>query len=88
MSSFVNNLQNVFLPPHVYTLEEFGLPRMLSKIIDESGIIKFNFDEKDGINKTLNQFIEKKDDIIKLFDVNSFDYYFLQYFYDGIDIKI
>ena len=48
----------------------------------------FNFDEKDGINKTLNKFIEKKDDIIKLFDVNSFDYYFLQYFYDGIDIKI
>lgn len=88
MSSFVNNLQNVFLPPHVYTLEEFGLPRMLSKKIDKSGIIKFNFDEKEGINKTLNQFIEKKDDIIKLFDVNSFDYYFLQYFYDGIDIKI
>ncbi|MEI0749058.1 DEAD/DEAH box helicase [Brachyspira pulli] len=88
ISPFVNNLQNVFLPPHVYTLEEFGLPRMLSKIIDESGIIKFNFDEKDGINKTLNKFIEKKDDIIKLFDVNSFDYYFLQYFYDGIDIKI
>lgn len=88
ISKFVNNLQNVFLPPHVYTLEEFGLPRMLSKTIDESGIIKFNFDEKDGINKTLNKFIEKKDDIIKLFDVNSFDYYFLQYFYDGIDIKI
>ena len=88
MSSFVSNLQNVFLPPHVYTLEEFGLPRMLSKTIDESGIIKFNFDEKDGINKTLKLFAEKKDDIIKLFDVNSFDYYFLQYFYDGIDIKI
>ncbi|MEI0559343.1 DEAD/DEAH box helicase [Brachyspira intermedia] len=88
ISQFVNNLQNVFLPPHVYTLEEFGLPRMLSKTIDESGIIKFNFDEKYGINKTLNQFIEKKDDIIKLFYVNSFDYYFLQYFYYGIDIKI
>ncbi len=88
ISSFVTNLQNVFLPPHVYTLEEFGLPRMLSKKIDESAIIKFNFNEKDGINNTLNQFIEKKDDIIKLFDINSFDYYFLQYFYDGIDIKI
>lgn len=88
ISQFVNNLQNVFLPPHVYTLEEFGLPRMLSKTIDESGIIKFDFDEKDGINKTLKLFAEKKDDIIKLFDVNSFDYYFLQYFYDGIDIKI
>lgn len=86
LSKFVQNLQNVFLPPHVYTLEEFGLPRMLSKTIDKSNIIKFDFNENRDINKILKKFKENKDKIKELFDKNSFDYYILKYFYDGISV--
>lgn len=86
LSKFVQNLQNVFLPPHVYTLEEFGLPRMLSKTIDKSNIIKFDFNDNNDINKILEKFKENKDKIKELFDKNSFDYYILKYFYDGISV--
>ena len=86
LSKFVQNLQNVFLPPHVYTLEEFGLPRMLSKTIDKFNIIKFDFNDNGDINKILKEFKENKDKIKELFDKNSFDYYILKYFYDGISV--
>lgn len=86
LSKFVQNLQNVFLPPHVYTLEEFGLPRMLSKTIDKFNIIKFDFNDNGDINKILKEFKKNKDKIKGLFDENSFDYYILKYFYDGISV--
>ena len=87
LSKFVQNLQNVFLPPHVYTLEEFVLPRILSKTKDKSKIIKFDFNDNNvDINKTLERFKENKDKIKELFDKNSFDYYILKYFYDGISV--
>ena len=87
LSPFVIKLQSAFLPPHVYTLEEFGLPRMLSKTIDKSDIIKFGFNDNNvDINKTLERFKENKDKIKELFDKNSFDYYILKYFYDGISV--
>lgn len=87
LSPFVIKLQSAFLPPHVYTLEEFGLPRMLSKTIDKSNIIKFDFNDNNvDINKTLERFKENKDKIKELFDKNSFDYYILKYFYDGISV--
>ena len=87
LSPFVIKLQSAFLPSHVYTLEEFGLPRMLSKTIDKSDIIKFGFNDNNvDINKTLERFKENKDKIKELFDKNSFDYYILKYFYDGISV--
>lgn len=87
LSPFVIKLQSAFLPPHVYTLEEFGLPRMLSKTIDKYNIIKFDFNDNNvDINKTLEKFKENKDKIKELFDKNSFDYYILKYFYDGISV--
>ena len=86
LSPFVIKLQSAFLHPHVYTLEEFGLPRMLSKTIDKSDIIKFDFNDNGDINKILKEFKENKDKIKELFDKNSFDYYILKYFYDGISV--
>lgn len=87
LSPFVIKLQSAFLPPHVYTLEEFGLLRMLSKTIDKYNIIKFDFNDNNvDINKTLEKFKENKDKIKELFDKNSFDYYILKYFYDGISV--
>ncbi|ECL3067546.1 helicase, partial [Campylobacter jejuni] len=39
ISSFVTKLSNAFLPSVVYTLEEFGLPRIISKKLHECKFI-------------------------------------------------
>ncbi|EFN2939887.1 DEAD/DEAH box helicase, partial [Campylobacter coli] len=54
ISSFVTKLSNVFLPSVVYTLEEFGLPRIISKKLHECGFI--NFENKE---LTLEQALDK-----------------------------
>ncbi|EIE5106477.1 DEAD/DEAH box helicase, partial [Campylobacter jejuni] len=41
ISSFVTKLSNAFLPSVVYTLEEFGLPRIISKKLHECKFINF-----------------------------------------------
>lgn len=39
ISSFIVKVSNAFLPPLVFELEEYGLPRMMSRKIQASGII-------------------------------------------------
>ena len=55
ISSFKNRLSSAFLPPVVYTLEEYGLPRMISRKIQDSGII--NFEDYDlNLKTAIEQF--------------------------------
>ncbi|HEF3578356.1 TPA: DEAD/DEAH box helicase, partial [Campylobacter jejuni] len=54
ISSFVTKLSNAFLPSVVYTLEEFGLPRIISKKLHECKFI--NFENKE---LTLEQVLDK-----------------------------
>jgi hypothetical protein len=85
ISPFISKVSHAFLPAVVFQLEEYGLPRMITKKIHESGIIDF---EKECIDlhDTLNDF--KKITIHRLkIVVNSlddFDKYILDYFYEGI----
>jgi late competence protein required for DNA uptake (superfamily II DNA/RNA helicase) len=85
IAPFISKLTHAFLPSVVYQLEEYGLPRMLSKKIHHAGII--NFTEEDvKIHTIINTFNELGIDYIKnnvtIFD--EFDLYILDYFYDGI----
>ena len=64
-----------------------GFQECYQKTIDKYNIIKFDFNDNNvDINKTLEKFKENKDKIKELFDKNSFDYYILKYFYDGISV--
>ena len=54
ISSFIVKASNAFLPPLVFELEEYGLPRMMSRKIQESGIIDL---EREG--GTINEIIEE-----------------------------
>ena len=88
ISPFVSKLSNAFLPSLVYTLEEFGLPRMLSKKLHKYGFIDFENNEL-KIDEALEKFRESSvEEIIKLFEIyndfDSFDEYILKYFYDGL----
>lgn len=83
VSSFVNKLSNAFLPPNVYTLEEYGLPRMISKKIHRNGII--NLENTISIYDILEKFkLIGIDKILQIKTLDSFDKYIVNFFYSGI----
>lgn len=87
ISLFISRISHAFLPSVVYQLEEYGLPRMISKKIHATNIINFNANVL-----TLHQTIDLFNEIgIKyLFenikDLDRFDRYILKYFYEGISL--
>lgn len=87
VSSFVSRVAHAFLPSVVYQLEEYGLPRMISRKLHENGIIDF-LDENLNIHDTIEKFHKIGKEKIKLFGfIDSFDKYIVDYFYDGISIN-
>lgn len=85
ISPFISKLSNVFLPKLVYELEEYGLPRMLSKKIQLSGIFDFE-DSNITIHEAINHFnqIGIRTVISGVKDLHPFENYILNYFYEGI----
>ncbi len=87
ISRFVSYCSHAFLPSVVYQLEEFGLPRMISKKIHQNRIIDF-YDSDLTIHKALALFNEIGIETIKSsIDLLEFDNYILEYFYDGIRLN-
>lgn len=88
ISPFISKLSHAFLPSVVYQLEEYGLPRMLSKKIHHSKIIDFT-EEGLNIHLIIDKFNELGIDYIKekITTFDKFDLYILDYFYDGISNK-
>lgn len=84
LSDFKSKLSCVFLPPVVYYLEEFGLPRMLARKIQQAGLVNFE-DEELSLDDALNIFREiGKNKITQQAKLDGFELYILDYFYDGI----
>lgn len=87
ISRFVAWTSYAFLPSVVYQLEEYGLPRMISKKLHESEIINF-YDTNLTIHKTIDIFNEiGLDTILEKVELDEFDKYILKYFYDGITVR-
>ncbi|XKM13253.1 DEAD/DEAH box helicase [Orbaceae bacterium ac157xtp] len=84
-SAFIFKLSYMFLPPVVFQLEEYGLPRMISKKIQTSNIIDFT---EDGIDlySTIELFNKIGFNTIleNIKNLHFFDKYILEYFYEGI----
>jgi len=87
ISRFANYASHAFLPPVVYQLEEFGLPRMISRKIHEAELIDF-YSQELTIHQAIDNFkaIGKKR-IIEGTKLKDFELYILDYFYDGIKTK-
>jgi hypothetical protein len=87
ISKFIKWCSNAFLPKVVFQLEEYGLPRMISKKIHESKVIDF-YDSDLTIHKVVEKFNEigKEMTIEKTNNLDEFDKYILNYFFDGIKI--
>lgn len=85
ISPFIGKVSNAFLPPLVYQLEEYGLPRMLSRKVHELGVIDLTRDDieiHDILDDFTNMSIEYKTRLNASFD--NFDKYIFYYFLDGI----
>ncbi|WP_079214420.1 DEAD/DEAH box helicase [Herbaspirillum robiniae] len=85
ISPFVARLSHAFLPSCVYQLEEYGLPRMISKRLNKRG--PFNFEDPElTVHKALELFAQlgRQKTIDLLENTHPFDRYILNYFFDGI----
>jgi hypothetical protein len=84
VTRFIGSLSRAFLPGPVYSLEEYGLPRMISRKIQKSGLMDFtspNF----GLSDAIRQFQDiRLDRMLKAIPLTAFDKYVLRFFYDGI----
>lgn len=85
ISNFIHKASNAFLPKLVFQLEEYGLPRMVSKKIQSSGLINLE-DENKEINVVIEEFkrfgVERALSFIP--NLHPFDEYIIRYFYEGI----
>lgn len=84
ISRFIQWTSYAFLPPVVFQLEEYGLPRMISKKIHQANIINLT-DRELTIHGAIDIFNEIGfDNIVRNVELDWFDKYILEYFYDGI----
>jgi len=86
LSYFISKLSHVFLPSVVYQLEEYGLPRMISRKLHQNNVINF-LNEDLSIHSVISLFqkIGLENIISKTF-LDDFDKYIVNYFYEGITI--
>jgi len=75
------------LPKVVFQLEEYGMPRMISKKLQESEIINF-YEKELTIHKAIDMFNEigMENLVERTKGLDEFDIYILDYFFDGIKI--
>jgi hypothetical protein len=86
ISGFVGRMSRAFLPSTVYHLEEYGLPRMISKKIQASGLIDFQDPNMDLI-QALERFKHLgQDTVLAVRSLGSFDRYVVRFFFDGITL--
>ncbi len=85
ISSFIGKCSNAFMPPVVLELEEYGLPRMITKKINYCKLIDFkkdmNIDQATSLLKSIG-----KERIIKTCSkyFDDFDLYILDNFFENI----
>lgn len=88
ISPFISSISHAFLPPVVYQLEEYGLPRMIAKKMQAYGVLNFEDSDlhlHDAISRlsgiTFNGVVEQ----VPILD--EFDKYILKYFFEGITVN-
>lgn len=80
---FIAKIRSAFLPSTVFNLEEFGLPRMIARKIQNSKLVDF---EEDGLTTqmAISNLYKVKNKIMEIDTLDDFDKYILKHFYEGI----
>lgn len=84
LTPFINRLKVAFLPPRVYDLEEYGLPRMISRKIHSSGLLDMERDVSLDVMLDELRGLGRDAVIRKVSGLSGFDEYILDHFFDGI----
>ena len=84
LTPFINRLKVAFLPPRVYDLEEYGLPRMISRKIHLSGLLDMERDVSLDVMLDELRGIGRDSVIRKVSGLSGFDEYIIDHFFDGI----
>ncbi len=84
VSPFVYRLSHAFLPAAVYQLEEYGLPRMLSRKIHLSAIVDFE-DGNPSLHEAIKALQIRRSDVYELFDSPA-ERFILDHFYAGVTV--
>ncbi|MCR2828993.1 hypothetical protein NR402_01635 [Acidithiobacillus ferrooxidans] len=83
----ISRISHAFLPPVVHQLEEYGLPRMISRKIHSAGIINMENLGDDVYNAIRHFRSIGIDELVRnVGDLDDFDVYIMKYFYDGINL--
>ena len=88
LAPMIKKVSYAFLPPVVYQLEEYGLPRMISRKIHDAGVMDFE-DNELTLHNALDKFraIGKDNLFQQVSGLDDFDQYIIDYFYDGISLS-
>lgn len=85
ISPFIARVSHAFLPPLVYQLEEYGLPRMIAKKLHDANLVDFTSEDvslHEMINRLNGIGVDRVIKSVRTLD--SFDIYILEYFFEGI----
>lgn len=82
--AFIGKISHAFLPPAVYHLEEYGLPRMISRKLHRAGFIDFQDGDLDLAGALRVLTARGLDAALKVESLGPFDKYILRVFFDGI----
>ena len=84
IGAFLGKVSHAFLPPAVYHLEEYGLPRMISRKLQKARDIDFSQPDL-ALRSALDFFRSKGLNAAReVRDLTAFDRYILKFFFHGI----
>lgn len=87
ISPFIYKVSSAFMPKVVFQLEEFGLPRMISKKIHDMHIINLEDNVQDIYVVILKFKTIGLENMIKKLNLTMIEEYILRYFYEGITLN-
>jgi len=84
----ISRLSHAFLPAAVYQLEEYGMPRMISKKIHSARVIDLE-DQTIEVHEVIERFraIGQESLARSVGNLDEFDIYIIRYFYEGIEFR-
>jgi len=85
ISPFITKCAHAFLPRNVFQLEEYGLPRMISKKIQSYNLIDLS-DHETPLHQIISNIkrIGKEEIFEKVTTLDNFDKYIINFFFEGI----
>ncbi|KGO99428.1 DEAD/DEAH box helicase [Novilysobacter defluvii] len=81
VSAFVVRAAHAFLPPTVFELEEYGLPRMISRKLQDAGVVDFEAADC-RLSSAIQEIVDQRSLVREILE--GFECYIFDYFLSGV----